>query len=100
MTGETSTESHERHRLCVFDLDLTCGHCVTVTVNGWYPVSVACCDRLGRTWSGAHHTPCTSTVDYARLVEERYEQRPPGIPREPLVLIARRDRTDDRARRG
>jgi hypothetical protein len=39
----------ELHRLCRFSLSLTCGHRAIVTVNGWYPVRVPCCDRLGGT---------------------------------------------------
>lgn len=94
-TSAASAEAHELHRPCVFDLDLTCGHCVRVTVNGWYPVSVACCDRLGGTWFGSDYIPFASTVDYVRVVQERYEHRRPGAAREPLQVVARRDRTDD-----
>ncbi|MDG6104029.1 hypothetical protein Daura_23085 [Dactylosporangium aurantiacum] len=52
MTGPITgpaIDGKELHRLCVFALALTCGHRVTLAVNGWYPVSVACCDRLGGT---------------------------------------------------
>jgi len=94
-TSAASAEVGELHRLCVFDLDLTCGHCVTVTVNGWYPVSVACCERLGGAWFGDGYIPFASTVEYVRVVQERYEHRPPGAAREPLQVVARRDRTDD-----
>jgi hypothetical protein len=94
-TSATCAEAGELHRLCVFDLDLTCGHCVTVAVNGWYPVSVACCDRLGGTWFNDEYIPYASTVDFVRVVQERYEHRPPGAEREPLHVVARRDRTDD-----
>ena len=85
----------ELHRLCEFELDLTCGHCVTVSLNGWYPVSVACCDRLGGSWSDNTYHPVASGVEYARCLSERYEHRPPGSPREPTVLLARRSRTDE-----
>ncbi len=93
--AETPAEAGELHRLCVFKLDLTCGHRVTVAVNGWYPVSVACCDRLGGTWAGGTYIPFSSTVDYVRMVAERYEHRPPGAERAPMQLLARRGRTDD-----
>jgi hypothetical protein len=83
------------HRLCTFELDLTCGHCVTVSLNGWYPVVVACCDRLGGIWSDGTYYAFTSEVDDARCLTERYEHRPPGARREPTVLLNRRPRTDD-----
>lgn len=93
-THTSTKEDLEPHRLCVFELDLTCGHRVTVSLNGWYPVSVACCDRLGGSWvDGAYH-PFDSGVEYVRCLSERYEHRPPGVPREPTVLLARRPRTD------
>jgi hypothetical protein len=94
--GETppaTAEAGELHRLCVFELDLDCGHCVTVAVNGWHPVSVACCDRLGGTWLDGTYIPFSSTVDYVRVVEERYEHRPPGAERAPTRMLARRART-------
>jgi hypothetical protein len=94
-TAETPAEAGEGHRLCVFELDLTCGHCVTVAVDGWYPVSVACCDRLGGTWAGGTYIPFSSTVEHVRVVAERYERRPPGAEREPAQLLARRARIDD-----
>ena len=83
------------HRLCTFELDLTCGHCVTVSLNGWYPVSVACCDRLGGSWFDGTFYAFGSGVEYVRCLSERYEHRPPGAVREPTVLLARRSRTDD-----
>jgi len=85
----------ELHRLCVFELDLTCGHCVTIAVNGWYPVSVACCDRLGGNWAADMYIPFSPSVEYVRVLEERYEHRPPGAEREATQLLTRRDRTDD-----
>jgi hypothetical protein len=90
-----TTDALELHRLCEFELDLTCGHCVTVSLNGWYPVSVACCDRLGGSWSNASYYPYASGVEYARCLSERYEHRPPGALREPTVLLDRRSRTDN-----
>ncbi|ROO52748.1 hypothetical protein EDC02_7689 [Micromonospora sp. Llam0] len=109
MTGTRSPEGHgaappsgmaqddrtELHRLCVFELDLTCGHCLTVSLNGWYPVSVACCDRLGGTWHKGVFYPFASNVDFVRCLEERYEHRPLGAKREPLRVLRRRQRTDD-----
>ncbi|MGI5185487.1 hypothetical protein ACQEVZ_55515 [Dactylosporangium sp. CA-152071] len=85
----------ELHRLCTFELDLTCGHCVTVSRNGWYPVSVSCCDRLGGSWFDGRYYAFSSDVEYVRCLSERYEHRPPGAWREPTVLVARRPRTDD-----
>jgi hypothetical protein len=85
----------EVHRLCVFDLDLSCGHRLTVMLNGWHPVTVACCDRLGGHWLGGEYCPFASHVEYARCLRERYEQRPKGAAREPLKVIERSDRTDD-----
>jgi hypothetical protein len=96
--GETppaTAEAGELHRLCVFELDLDCGHCVTVAANGWHPVSVACCDRLGGTWLDGTYIPLSSTVDHVRVVEERYEHRPPGAERAPTRMLSRRGRTDD-----
>jgi hypothetical protein len=85
----------ELQRLCTFELDLTCGHCVTARVNGWYPVSVACCDRLGGSWFDGVFYAFVSGVEYVRCLSERYEHRPPGALREPTVLLTRRPRTDD-----
>ena len=83
------------HRLCTFELDLTCGHCVTVSLDGWYPVSVACCDRLGGSWVGGTFYAFRCDVEYARCLSERYEHHPPGVGRAPTVVLARRPRTDD-----
>jgi hypothetical protein len=94
-SGAADDESGELHRLCVFELDLTCGHCLTVSVNGWYPVSVACCDRLGGIRYRGVFYPFASAVDYVRCLRERYEHRPPGAEREPLRVLRRRMRTDD-----
>lgn len=85
----------EVHRLCVFELGLTCGHRLTVSLNGWYPVTIACCDRLGGHWFDGQFYPFASEVEYARCLQERYERRPKGAAREPLQVIQRRDRTDD-----
>ncbi|MEU1811040.1 hypothetical protein [Micromonospora aurantiaca (nom. illeg.)] len=85
----------EVHRLCVFDLDLTCGHCLTVSVNGWYHVTVVCCDRLGGTWHQGTFYPFASNIDHVRCLDERYEHRPRGAAREPLRVLRRRPRTDD-----
>lgn len=92
---ESAVAGMTLHRLCTFELDLTCGHCVTVSVNGWYPVSVACCDRLGGSWYQGTYHPFSSDVEYVRCLAERYEHRPAGAAREPTVLLARRPRTDD-----
>jgi hypothetical protein len=94
-TATAPADADELHRLCVFELDLTCGHCVTVSLNGWYPVSVACCDRLGGAWYDGIYYPFSSDVDYVRLLVERYEHRPAGAHREPLRVLNRRARTDD-----
>ena len=94
-TQPSTTEDLELHRLCTFELDLTCGHRVTVSLNGWYPVSVACCDRLGGAWFDGTFYAFASGVEYVRCLSQRSEHRPPGAPREPTVLLARRPRTDD-----
>jgi hypothetical protein len=88
-------DGQELHRLCVFELALSCGHLVTVALTGWYPVSMACCDRLGGTVLRGVHVPYASHVDYVTLRSERYEYRPTGAPREPVRLIDRRARTDE-----
>lgn len=74
---------------------MTCGHCVTVNLNRWYPVPVTCCARLGGSWFDGRHYPFDSGVEYVRCLDERYEHRPPGAQREPTVLLDRRPRTDD-----
>jgi hypothetical protein len=94
-TAAAHGDPTEVHRLCIFELDLTCGHCVTVSLNGWYPVSVSCCDRLGGAWYDGAYYPFDSQVDYVRCLEERYEPRPPGAEREPLHVLDRRARTDN-----
>ena len=93
-TEPSTVEGLELHRLCTFELDLTCGHCVTGSLNGWYPVSVACCDRLGGAWADGTFHAFVSGVEYVRCLSERYEHRRPGAVREPTVLLARRSRTD------
>jgi hypothetical protein len=96
-TAAAHGDPTELHRLCTFELDLTghVGHCVTVSLNGWYPVSVSCCDRLGGAWYDGTYYPFDSPVDYVRCLEERYEPRPPGAEREPLQVLDRRARTDN-----
>lgn len=93
--GPSSDGDVEVHRLCLFDLSLTCGHIATVVVDGWYPVSVACCERLGGTVANGIYRPYNSEVEYVDLLSERYEERPRGVPREPTRVVARRPRTDD-----
>jgi hypothetical protein len=94
-TNLSTVESLELHRLCTFELDLTCGHCVMVSLNGWSSVSVACCDRLGGSWFDGTYYVFDSGVEYVRCLSERYEHRPPSALREPTVPLARRPRTDD-----
>ncbi|MET8364444.1 hypothetical protein ABZU53_12830 [Micromonospora sp. NPDC005194] len=98
--GQTPASSNplngdELHRLCVFELALSCGHLVTVALTGWYPVSVACCDRLGGTIQGGLYVSYASHVDYVTLRSERYEYPPKGTPPAPDRLIDRRPRTDE-----
>ncbi|MEV4536280.1 hypothetical protein AB0J82_21055 [Asanoa sp. NPDC049518] len=85
----------ELHRLCVFDLSLDCGHIATVAVNGWHPVNVACCDRLGGVTVHGDYAAFFSAVDYVNLLSERYEHRQPGAPTEPTIVLRRRPRTDE-----
>jgi hypothetical protein len=96
MTGQPAPEpaGTQMHRLCVFDLCLNCGHIATVAVDGWYPVSVACCNRLGGTILRGSYVPYASQVDYVRALSERYEYQPAGTPRAPDRLLGRRPRTD------
>lgn len=82
-------------RLCVFDLALSCGHLATVALTGWYPVRVACCDRLGGTILRGLHVAFASEVDDVKVVSERYEDRPCGTPPAPTRVLGRRVRTDD-----
>lgn len=93
--ADHSGSGTEIHRLCVFDLSLTCGHIATISVAGWYPVSVACCDRLGGTWFNGQYIAFASGVDFAALMSERYEQRPVGTSFDRARLLARRLRTDE-----
>ncbi|MEH1130376.1 hypothetical protein [Micromonospora sp. CPCC 206061] len=83
------------HRLCVFDLFLDCGHIATVAIDGWYPVSIACCDRLGGTILHGVYVPYASHVEYVNVLSEKYEHRPLGTPSDPTRLLGRRSRTDD-----
>lgn len=96
MTGHPAPRpaGTQLHRRCVFDLWLTCGHIATIAVDGWYPVSVACCSRLGGTiWRGSY-VPYSSHVDYVQVRSERYEHQPAGTPHAPGRLLGRRPRTD------
>jgi len=95
VTGQQpEPEGTQLHRLCVFDLSLDCGHIATVAIDGWYPVSVACCERLGGTILRGVYVPYASHVEYVNLLSETYEPRPLGTPCEPTRLLRRRDRTD------
>ena len=89
-----------QHRRCVFDLDLSCGHVVTYAVTGWYPVSIACCDRLGGTVLDGTYTAYASHVDHVRLRSERYLDVPAGAPPRPSRLLRRRCRPDPPASPG
>jgi hypothetical protein len=82
MTGQPTPEPDRKqlHRRCVFDLRLDCGHTTTVAVDGWYPVSVACCNRLGGTILHGRYLPYASHVDYVQVLSERYEHQPKGTP--------------------
>ncbi|SCF50013.1 hypothetical protein GA0070216_1449 [Micromonospora matsumotoense] len=96
--GPASTpppDGYELHRLCVFVLRLSCGHLVTYFTNGWYPVVVSCCDRLGGTTLRGIYVPYSSHVDYVDVLSERYEHRPTGSPREPAEVRGRWPRTDN-----
>ena len=86
-----SIRTARRRTGCVFDLALDCGHLVTVERIGWYPVSVACCDRLGGTVLRGVYVPYASHV----VRSERHESWPPGRPRRPDRLLGRRPRTDE-----
>ncbi|MDP9792604.1 hypothetical protein J2S43_001116 [Catenuloplanes nepalensis] len=87
-------EDEDVHRLCVFDLALSCGHIVTAVLTGWYPVVVGCCDRLGGTILRGDYVAFASDVDFVNVLSERHESRPAGTRRAPLRLIGRRARTD------
>jgi hypothetical protein len=82
-------------RMCVFDLWLTCGHIATVAIEGWYPVTVACCERLGGTIHRGQYVAYAAQVDYATLLSETYAVAPPGPPPAPTRVLRRRSRTDD-----
>jgi hypothetical protein len=83
-------------RVCVFELDLTCGHRVTLVVTGWYPIAVDCCDRLGGTWVGDTYVPFAASVEYVpHLLSERYERRPAASASQPARLLDRVERTDE-----
>jgi hypothetical protein len=91
---EPPYDGAQLHRLCRFSLALTCGHRVIVDVNGWYPVRVPCCDRLGGTILCGRYMSYSPEVEYVAVLEERYEWRPAGSAREPLHVIDRMPRTD------
>jgi len=94
MTGpHTEPGGTQLHRLCVFDLSPDCGHIATIA-DGWYPVSVACCDRLGGTILRGVYVPYASHVEYVNVLSETYEHRRPGTPRDPTRFLGRRPRTD------
>src|SRR5829696_2928343 len=76
--ASTPPDGYELHRLCVFVLSLSCGHLVTYFTNGWYPVRVPCCDRLGGTILRGVYVPYSSKVDYVDVLSERYEHRLSG----------------------
>jgi hypothetical protein len=84
----------EVHRLCVFEFALSCGHHVTVALTGWYPVTVACCDRLGGTILRGDYVAFASAIDFVDIRSERYEPRPRGTQYAPTQLIGRRFRAD------
>jgi hypothetical protein len=94
-TSSAADDGQESYRLCVFEFDLACGHLVTVALTGWYPVVVACCDRLGGTILRGVYVPYASDIDYVRVLSERYESRPTGTPPAPKQIIGRRPRTDE-----
>lgn len=83
------------HQLCVFLLALSCGHLVSQFVNGWHPVAVACCDRLGGTIQDGAYVAYASNVDYVAVLVERYEYRLLDTPPEPSEVRGRWPRTDD-----
>jgi hypothetical protein len=93
--NDPSGTATDVRRRCVFDLSLNCGHLATVAIDGWYPVSVSCCDRLGGTALNGNYVPYDSQVEYVNVLSETYEDRPHGAPREPTQLLGRRPRTDD-----
>ncbi|MFI5893806.1 hypothetical protein ACIA5D_27265 [Actinoplanes sp. NPDC051513] len=88
-------EDAQEYRLCVFEFDLSCGHLVTVARTGWYPVTVACCDRLGGTILRGVYVPYASDIDYIRVLSERYELRPKETPLGSTQLIGRWPRSDE-----
>jgi hypothetical protein len=92
---DTADQSADLHRLCIFELDLSCGHCLTVAINGWYPVVFDCCDRLGGHWSDGDYYPFVSDVQYVRCLHERYVRRPEATPPQRPRVLGRRARTDE-----
>jgi hypothetical protein len=92
--GSDVADDVEVHRLCVFELALSCGHLVTVALTGWYPVTVACCDRLGGTVLRGDYVAYASDIDFVNIRSERYESRPEGTRLGPTLLIGRRSRAD------
>lgn len=93
--GAAGNGERDLVRMCVFDLDLSCGHVATVALTGWYPVTVACCDRLGGTFFSGGYVAFAADVDYVRVQSERYEYRPTGTPPAATRVLGRRPRTDD-----
>ncbi|MCM4078283.1 hypothetical protein [Paractinoplanes hotanensis] len=93
--ASSADDGEDLYRLCVFEFDLACGHTVTVALTGWYPVTVACCDRLGGTIRDGIYVPYASDIDYVRVLSERHELRPKGTPRGSTHVIGRRPRTDE-----
>jgi hypothetical protein len=92
---QASTDDWEQHRLCVFELALSCGHLVTAVITGWYPVTVSCCDRLGGTVLHGLYVPYASKVDYVTVLSERYESRPKDTRCPPVQIIGQYYRTDE-----
>lgn len=92
MTGEHGRQHDAEIRtINRFLLQLSCGHAVTADVEGWYPVSVSCCDRLGGTINHAgSYVPYASNVDYVDLLSSRAAT----APRMWLDVVARRPRSD------
>lgn len=56
---------------------------------------VAWCDRLGGTIQHGVNVPCASDIDYVRLLSERCEARPAGMPLGATRLIGRWACTDE-----
>lgn len=98
--GSDVADDVQVHRLCVFEFALSCGHLVAIALTGWYPVRVACCDRLGGTIVRGDYVAYASDVDFVDIRSERYESRPKGARLAPTLLIGRWPRTDAPSRAG